>query len=516
MVAIRKDDIAKGLKRPTTPSERMRNLWIFYVILPAAVVAWTTTRRWSVTLGASISMPFLAFMQGFFGMLSYRCFFGDAPKPMSPTHGVVVVHPKDKKQEDGESSVPVPSPVTSPESCSASLEDASLLESALDKPPVRILIMGDSLAVGVGQAKTCTPVLPETIAKTISKRLGGRAVYWTCHGSPGASTGWIVKQLDGTNFEKSKYGERYPGRLELQSSFSDSEELSSASEESTTGGRFNNFSLKTNSKRNSVTNRATWKDRLESQRRIFDGKIEGPYDIAICLTGSNDLKSTFFPFLLKGEAAENWKESQERGGYTQELRRLLGRVRRIMKFSQDDDVPSCRLSNGTTHSPLVVFPAMPASSLPAFQHFPLQHLSVPMVDIMDDHKKNLATQNSGEVLFVPAPTRGQLDGYVEQSGPLWEERCREKVALTLHNGDCKSSRRLEHDMVEYYGRRDPDSLGAYRRRSEGSWANAICGAPPSHWKAFSIDKTHPNEYGYDFWGRHIASAICDELLRKHS
>ena len=495
--------------RLDNPSERMRNLWFFNIMLPAAVVAWTASRKISVTVGAAISMPFLAFVQGFFGMLTYRCCFGDAPKPFSPCHGVVAVDSDDDDEaESEESSSLVPAPI--PAVLHTNAPDArvdQVLQNAIEQPPIRLLVMGDSLTVGVGQSKTCTPILPETIAKTISKRLGGRAVYWTCHGFPGASTGWIVKQLECDTSKR--YCERFPGRLEVQSSFSDSEDLSSASEESHEGSSERASSLRRRSKLGTVR---TWSDRLATQRQRFESDLKGPYDVTVCVIGANDLKSTFFPFLLKGEAAENWKRSQERGGYTQELGRLLSHVRKIVRSSEGDE--SSSTTTKPTHSPLVVLPGMPARALPAFQHFPLQHISVPMVDIMDSHKRDLATNHSGEVLFVDPPPLVRFDEYAEKTGAMWKERCREKVALTLHDNGVDESAKLVDTMQEYYRHRDPHLQGACAGRST-NLVNRMMGPPPSHWKAFSIDKTHPNEYGYDCWGRHIGNAVCDEWQRLH-
>ena len=76
-------------------------------------------------------MPLLAFLQGFFSMLTYRCFFGDSPKPLSPVHGVVVVHPKDSEQ-DGEECLEIPAPISvhGPEGHYGDSEAADVLRKA--------------------------------------------------------------------------------------------------------------------------------------------------------------------------------------------------------------------------------------------------------------------------------------------------------------------------------------------------------------------------------------------------
>ncbi|MEO0864777.1 MAG: hypothetical protein AAFY39_09365, partial [Pseudomonadota bacterium] len=82
---------------------------------------------------------------------------------------------------------------------------------------------------------------------------------------------------------------------------------------------------RTDDQLNDVDNEAkTWADRLKDHKIRFDPNVLGPFDIAIVLTGSNDLKSAFFPFLLTGEDAEFRRQAQQRGGgYGSELTRVL-------------------------------------------------------------------------------------------------------------------------------------------------------------------------------------------------
>jgi hypothetical protein len=70
-----------------------------------------------------------------------------------------------------------------------------VLDSSLP-PPLRILVIGDSLAAGVGVSQNATPILPEMIARTLSQKLHGRPVYWTCIGTPGANVTRIVQDIE--------------------------------------------------------------------------------------------------------------------------------------------------------------------------------------------------------------------------------------------------------------------------------------------------------------------------------
>jgi hypothetical protein len=237
-----------------TPVRNMFQSWVFGIMLPVSAVAWTVSGgSIVVSVTAAMTIPMVAIAQGSLGILRYRLHFGNAPLPLSPSHGVVVVdaltkaksviHPTASNHEHIRKAIspnleqPIQLqktksfPISLGCQCGlnhsqavyceksattlhgrASLDDNSIRggsnisPSSIDtslgtfdhesKRPIRLLLIGDSLAIGVGQARQCTPVMPEVLAKTLSHRLGGRIVYWTCHGAPGASTGWIVRELE--------------------------------------------------------------------------------------------------------------------------------------------------------------------------------------------------------------------------------------------------------------------------------------------------------------------------------
>jgi lysophospholipase L1-like esterase len=142
--------------------------------------------QWSV--GMMVMTPIAAMIQGVVMLNDYRFNHRDAPRPIMPARGVVVVdnHLHFHNHNDTTSS-----------SSSLDEEDPSqqqLLASSL--PPLRILVVGDSLAAGVGMTKSGTPVLPESIARHLSQACGGRVVYWTCVGAPGTSASQIVREVN--------------------------------------------------------------------------------------------------------------------------------------------------------------------------------------------------------------------------------------------------------------------------------------------------------------------------------
>jgi len=149
-------------------------------------------------------------------VLRYRFYFLKAPVPKSPVFGVVVATtttttPAATITEESidttttnttEKYTQLPH-VNIPHSFKVYRGDTQAQHKALtvallteEKPPLRILVMGDSIASGVGVTKSCTPVLPETVAKVVSKKMGGRPVFWTSLAEAGVSTSWIVKQVE--------------------------------------------------------------------------------------------------------------------------------------------------------------------------------------------------------------------------------------------------------------------------------------------------------------------------------
>lgn len=569
------------------PVRDMLHSWLLCIMIPAGVLAWSTTHRPALALAATLVTPCLAILQGALGILSFRLHFGDAPLPRSPSHGVVVVHPDDyeeTKQSDAH----------------------DLLQRAAQEPPVRLLVIGDSLAIGVGQSKSSTPIMPEIIARTLSKKLDGRAVYWTCHGAPGASTGWIARELErGVDYLQKDIVDHEQDDDEDESDVDDDaiapkrsnstcETDDSSSDESFSSGNNTGMTTYGCNKGDSATQRRApniraeekrqWKDRLAQHRKRFNPHKLGPYDVVVILTGSNDLKSAFFPFLLSGEDAEFRRQAKLRGGsYGMELRRLLETLEQRMttqfqnlrasvihsveaateriqesieetmeriapgsssklngfRLTRGDSIKAIHTeathhkaahSNGTRRRrgadkdltkssmengrqlPLIVLPGMPSRVLPIFRQVPLRWLSVPIVDIMDSHKKMVAQSHPGNLLFVKAPGVDELSDYESGIGSIWEDRMAENTLLSLKDIGKRDKHVIEERMHLYFHDRGQSAAEAIAKANSIPWRRFFPKAtiPPCH-DVFSVDKIHPNEAGYDFWGRYIANSIVDEL-----
>lgn len=603
-----------------SPVDTLVYTWLFVVTIPVATIAWATTGQTATVFGATFATFLLPIFQGATKILHYRNTYADAPLPQTPSHGVVVVDrdDRDEQEEDSReqtghangkhdsrvgclqsnppthdsaqsqqhiSSFPTVSQQCNGCECTAAhvlrgnhTED--LLKSTLQKKPLRLLVIGDSLAIGVGQSASATPVLPQAIAKTLSKSLDGRPVYWTCHGQAGASTGWLVREIErGTSIPPRKDrvytmcpsddeddANSLAGSVAYSSNTSDTDTISERSFQDkpvwTECGYVSSDSSDDGLEqcKKSGSTLSLWKERLyQHGERLGHQDRLGPYDIVVVLTGSNDLKSTFFPFLLTGEDVEFRRQARDRGGcYTKELRRLFDTLnkrmqRRMQKFrsrveiatetfrervgdtfdfisvgtnaprnmqskSTEGDIPSIHVTESTdscdsftnkcTKHPLVVLPGMPARSLPVFRTLPLRWLAVPVVDIMDMHKRNFAAAHPDDVLFVPSPSMRDLHNYEQTSGEIWKQRTRENTLLELEDIRGRDRRKIEAKMHSYYLEKTPKCA------TKPNLLSRFTGQRGNMVRMFSPDQIHPQDDGYDFWGRYIGNSIAAELQKR--
>jgi len=531
-------------------------------MVPFGLAAWMYTRSVSASVGAFIAAPGLAILQGAIGILSYRHHFGDSPQPQTTAHGVVVVNPEHLSPQQpvhhGQVGCCCMGGKRWRRGGPLSEREQLVVAKAAKAPMLRLLVIGDSLAIGVGTNRSCTPLLPEVIARTLSKSMGGRAVCWTSHGAAGASAGWIVQELE-REIDVTKDDQSQPGSVELSDSSVDSSQSDGRSIETSSEHSRDDASQSDDKQVNDQVDWQSWRSRLHRLRKRFDPQFLGPYDVCVVLTGSNDLKADFFPFLLHRDEREFRRQAQARGGsYSGELSRVLEVLSKRMKLTVQESIERVKeqmhisstsptkatssepISVDTVmdqdehnavqepatpnhfNRPLIVLPGNPARALPSFQVYPLKWLSVPMVAITDNNKRNLAQAHPENVLFVEAATPEQIMEYEAQQGPLWDQRVKEDTLIALRDISKTACQRVECSMMNYYNtkaRKYGLSPVVTVEPIEVSQTNAPTpplserpGRPGS--KIFSCDGVHPNDEGYDFWGRHIANAIVQELNKK--
>jgi hypothetical protein len=168
-------------------------------------------------VGIVTGIPLVAGLQGAYFLIKFRQNHKDAPRPASPSRGLVIVSPFDNlnststtelhdETKQGHDRVGIIDPSKSTSNMISvrklswgrkNMQGNLQSNENYQKPtwwsywrrrqsmenqiPLSLLVVGDSLAAGVGSTSG-TPKLPEAIARSLSKALGGRPVYWTCHG----------------------------------------------------------------------------------------------------------------------------------------------------------------------------------------------------------------------------------------------------------------------------------------------------------------------------------------------
>jgi lysophospholipase L1-like esterase len=362
------------------------------------------TRRFGkVCLGVGSA----SIIQGTYFITRYRINHGEAPHPISPSRGIV-----------------------SPKEWNASKLDASI-ENARDSklPPLKILVVGDSLACGCGIAKSSTPILPESIARHLARQLG-RPVHWSCVGVPGASTKGIIKIL--------------------QKWFS-------------LGGSTNDNS---------------------------------DYDVVVVLAGMNDMKGVFLPFLAYEQVDLSFRDG---------LKKIFGVLKQKLRLHQTQDQTQ-------SHSrSLIVLPALPTHVIPLLNYPPIGLFLNSVIGYIDSAKQELSHEYPNKILYVEAPSQTQIEKIENGTSKLCADLKSERSLISFHDVKADVKRKIEKLMREHtsYFERDAD-CEAEVECDQAWYSNLRPHIPELGSTLVSYDSIHPNEKGYNYWGRHIASAIIDE------
>jgi len=532
------------------------------------LVSWVHFHKWLVA-AAIFAAPAVALIQGAYFLVRYRIQFGkELPVPVLPSHGVVVVSPTDKILDvnhdpsesssiilgDGETYLPDEPSVLSGGSGSPMVGDAGArskawgltrrrlswvdwerLRLASEAPPLRLLVVGDSLAAGVGVSKSCTPVLPEVIAKALSKALGGRAVFWTCIAEPGASSGWIVRELgkfrsDSENMKSGSFSTSCSQRT--SASLLEEEDCSDGQKEEKNGGVEEDALVDEFCHEREFEE---WRKRLSFPSKRLESEVFCEFDVACIMTGLNDLKGAILPWLLQGDEVEFRRQARSRGGdYTSELKRVVDAVAKKMKvglsLSLDrartsvdnilvrDRMSASRESRSLVSSlnsetlplvappadeaikPLVVLLALP-SNLPVLQVPPFIWFLLPLIRWADALKKKLADKYPNAILYVDSPSIAAISDFENRRGPCFDSMLREDILLSLKDVSVSERVCVEREMCDFCTRKRKRKRSKQKciRREGAPGASLLC-----------VDGIHPNDRGYEMWGRLIAAAICEK------
>ncbi|CAJ1960032.1 unnamed protein product [Cylindrotheca closterium] len=522
--------------------------------------------QWSI--GMAVSTPLVAILQGSLLLSNYRINYRDAPRPITPSSGVIVALAQQGAQARNRRGVPL---------------------TKADKP-LRLLVVGDSLAAGVGVSGNGLPILPESIAKALSKAFRGRVVCWTCLGTPGISASQIVqdinsipkreprrlenlfqelktkrdrwRQLQNMEMERLDYEESTKKQQSVLLKIIDwwkAEEKQPISEFGKEIAESGAKWWKTKSRRiqqtysdikevihakppgdieKNLTAAKNSEGLLLREGNIFrrdslDPFVASSFDVAVVLLGLNDLKEAFMPHITKG-ANSSFNEGAEPmdGALTKQLRSVFFSLEKIMgKMDNTQDHNDATLSTegrekvnsskDRLHPPLVVVPELPVAPLEAFRLVPLCWILLPLFRAMERNKKFLSSTFPDHVVFIDQPGLEWWSDAERRHNSYMEE---DESVLRLTDTAQTAQARVKQLMQRFYnpnhhtvrsneqretgGGNGRSSLTnnfseesyRYRRKSNGTLYIAQ-------------DKMHPNDEGYDLWGRHIAEAVVRHWSR---
>ena len=580
------------------------------------------------TVGVLVTTPIIAILQGIHKLNDYRVHHGDAPRPVMPSRGVAIAVTKEDEQElkRGPGGF---FPILSTTTKTAKAKDQSqpTTSHGLNHPsqrPLRILVVGDSLAAGVGISKSGTPVLPESIARELSMAFGGRVVYWTCLGTPGVSAAQIVQdihrmephtpgRLESLLKEWQAKRRRWLLRQELKRRRTEIDEDNPAVDQESSNvlrkwwKQVSSSNTKKTPREIGTTTKNVfreWWDQLTTRvkedihdireivqsevaefeledydadmenlredkdqpplilrgnlfrRDSLDPRVAAQYDITIVLTGLNDLKDTFMPFMMMGPNS-SIEEGTKRlvGGLKSQLRRVLDALKQKMgvdleveesrgssdnsnnrtvssssskrlpsEASPQQNQPSASLIlTATTKRPLIVVPALPVAPLVLFKTAPIKWFLLPLFTAMEANKRALSEVFPELVLFVPQPSNKAWRDIEAGLGPINEGLDKERLLFRLTDATYQAKERIKQLMKQHYQkwvddqhqeesnqRQSPSDQEHETREQQEPQDSRKMLSTTRYSRAsrlIAADNMHPNDAGYEAWGRHIAGAI---------
>ena len=560
-------------------------------------------------LGVYVSVPLIAILQGSLLLNDYRVNYSDAPRPLMPARGVAVA--VEENESTSSSKRVLSSWLFHPFSSSSN-------HSGGKERPLRLLVVGDSLAAGVGMSKSGVPILPESIARALSKALGGKAVYWTCVGTPGVSAAQIVKEIE----EIEPYDPHPKGR-QLERIVKEFQNRRRRWQERRVRGGSQDINRMTGSEHDqikepmnalvqwwrqmgqnesftsqevmSTTRRVVFEWWMQSsirntyryrrqrvqedisvikeivlqplpklddddddyyfdyyrenvpvddntncyhkgshhekgkrlplvhkgslfRRSSINPEAAAEYDIAVVLIGLNDVKEAFMPHM---------NNSDTPGGKRLEssLRQVLEALRDKMRGNMDLEGNRDRISHEdrtakaytydenrkqieTMRHPLVVVPELPVAPLELFQLVPLCWFLVPIFQAMENNKRFLASCFPDNVVFVHQPDLCWWTDDEMGIGSIRENIQQERLLLRVTDSVRSGRERIEELMRNYYDSKEEEFAKGSNNQHQRS-QNSLTSSERNPSDLVSVDRMHPNDEGYEFWGRHIAAAIID-------
>jgi hypothetical protein len=424
-------------------------------------------------------MIFSLFYRGSLLLLEYRNFFGNrAPITLSPIHGVVSAFVSSTQYE--------------PSCASETLFDdldyqfttyrSGLRSETIDKP-LRILIMGDSTARGVGIQESCHPVMPEVLATVLSRHFNGRPVYWSAVGEPGATIKMVAQQI-----EKTK---RAPDGPSMQQ-FHELHKTPIAAT-STEGNANSNCQV---NETGYTPDQQHWIEKLEYHEKLYFANPYSGFDYIVALSGVNEVKRIIIPFLVQesdGTVEDDDNSTFKERGFKGDLNLLIHKLKEVANDHNED------CSGEDCVVPHIVFPGMPVKHAPARMGSVLRWIGIQSCKILDDLKKVAEAQDPDHVFAAPIVSDKDTLDFIHHKGILADAiNAEEDVKLRLVHVNGRVCRDLVDEMTSFYA---------------GNQASVEPGMDML--ELFSPDAVHPNDFGYDYFGRYLGLMIIDKWLTNH-
>lgn len=372
---------------------------------------------------------------------------------------------------------------------------------SLGEPPLRVLVIGDSLAAGVGMKDSSVPMLPQAIAHTLSVALQGRPVYWTCVGTPGLSSTEVIEEIHNLDdlptplirqlkeWESEKV-ERAQVRLEAakmraKKLWEEHNEPVDIDEKDApnplarwwkvyryrVARDFQNLRRVVNQDEHDLE-----RTHLQLEGRVtrmvrrnsLDPDFVNQYDVAVVLTGMNDLKDSFLPFMMPEKRMKMLKEYEKENGVDgmkARLNQIVEALKGSMKIrlpgdsnQEDDEEEKKKKKKGNVQrsdtkqrrGPLVVFPALPIAPISMSQVSPLNWFLVPIIHGMDRNKRFLAEMYPEFVLFVESPDIRYFSDAEKNSHTSRSDGQAENIMLKLHDIAKQAMDKVESLMDDHY------------------------------------------------------------------
>ena len=133
---------------------------------------------------------------------------------------------------------------------------------------------------------------------------------------------------------------------------------------------------------------------------------------------------------------------------------------------------------------------------------------VPIFRAMENNKRFLASCFPDNVVFVHQPDlRWWTDDDEMGIGSIRENIKHEQLLLRVTDSVRSGRERIEKLMKNYYDSKEEELASKSRSNHQHQNVSTTSEKNPSDF--VSVDKMHPNDEGYELWGRHIAAAIID-------